>query len=243
MELTLAKVQKRVLLKLGYAGLPPELSWQDVANEAGEWCTSLRQWNFLRRPPLGFNTVMNQEFVDLPANLSGLITGQRRALSGIGIALTDVEVIASMRAGNTIPMGAGLLYGAPVMVEPPAAGPCMHYRLELYPTPNAAIVNAFYLVYRAGWRELVTPADHVALPGWMHRAYIEAVVGHVRAYTKADLVLADVLAPVTRYIESLYPRDANDQDDLGGLEGSAEDNVTGDPLWNLPTKFGPHTLT
>lgn len=242
MELTLAKLEKRVLLKLGWGSVPAEVPMQDVANEAGEWITSLRAWNFLRRPPLGFDTVALQEYVDLPVNWSAIISGQQGSFTGVGIEIVDIEVLSRMRGGVLTPQGSSSLWGALVMADVPAAGPVPRYRLELYPTPASPQTKAFYLVYRAGWRELTTPADHVALPQWLLRAYFEAVVAHLRAYTKHDIVLADALAPTTRYIESLYGRDANDQDDLGPIEGTAEDELNRDPLWNLPMKFNAPTL-
>lgn len=234
MALTVNKLDSlcRFRLALGSNPLPQEISIIDAANEAGWWLAAARQWNYLRRNPYDLDLTADQSYILLPSDFSAVLSIAANQLAH-SLRMESIEVVADFRHGLSTG-GYGGYIGAVVTPTVALTGPNPEKRIEIYPTPGATLANAWRLVYRAGFTEVANGTDHIILPRFLERVFVDVVVAHLASSIRDGADLDDLLAKIDGRLDVLGVHDAAEQQTLGPNRHSASDMAREDSLWNLP---------
>lgn len=135
-------------------------------------------------------------YVDLPSDFGELIEIRADGLTA-DFTLTDVAELAMLRDSAVRP--AGFMYWGTI-VQPAQASQTKAMgvpRLEIYPTPTAALVSALTLWYRAVWRELILDTHYAAIPQWCEALLIEYIRAVAEGYMNRHADNEGILPVVT----------------------------------------------
>lgn len=236
-ELTVTRLKERVARFMGWKRAedwPAELEIVTVANEAGEWLTSRRPWQWLQRSPVNLALTAGQDFVTLPTDFGRHIAVVGRGTNAYSIRRGDMSEVAAARADiQGAPRTFVYCYG---YSGPSVAGPKPDVRMFIGPVPTATIANAFVLTYAAGWKPLVGGGDHVLVPSWMIPLYVRAVCMYVGGLEREiEGTLEDRLdrLEASTLFEAAADRDDTTEEDLGPMRGGVEETLARGGL-NLP---------
>lgn len=112
-------------------------------------------------------------YVNMPDDFGQLLTCRRDGLT-TDFALVDYQALAEMR-DHDLP-APFLTYGALFQPAQSAQTSALsQWRMEIYPTPTAAVRNALTLTYRAKWRELTDDTHYAAVPDFCEPLLIEFI--------------------------------------------------------------------
>jgi len=212
-------------------------------NEAGHWLCNARPWRWLRGGLEALPFVVDQPYVDLPANFGSItaIEGGRGFPSSI--ELTTLEELLLYKA-NAVGSN-GTYYTAVVTYDhaditgtstannatvtattaaATAAKKKPTARLEIYPTPDTAATDGILLYYTRGWSPVSQDQDTIFVPDWMESVYLRALRCWAKGYEEDDIYSKDDM--LDRFISgseylAAIKRDSQAQIDLGVLRGGA----------------------
>lgn len=165
----------------------------------------------------------------LPSDFGQLVAYDYNNLNG-EFRFTDFHGLLSVRTQNVSP--AGVTWGC--IVHPTqtssAAAPA-NPRIELAPTPTAAVASALALTYRAGWTELTysTGSEIPNIPPYMDPLLRELVACVAQGYEEADNASLSARldeiqnGPVFR---NAVRYDSMRQPDYGEMYGGAVEGMT-----------------
>jgi hypothetical protein len=102
------------------------------------------------------------------------------------------------------------------------------------------VVGAFSLVYRAGWTNVTQSTDHIVIPRWLDRIFIETCVAHAGSAEQEQRgILAQRLKEVEAMLESVEHLDNAVQEEYGPVTGTAAADACGSAYewdsFNTPT--------
>lgn len=131
-----------------------------LINDAGHHFVGLRDWEFLKRPPVGLDLVADQSWIALPADFGQLLAVEPAETPTFGFEMVSAAELEEWRANN---LAVGFSYRGSVgyHVIDPTGGDNLRTvaRLEIAPTPSEStgegteLETPLRLVYRAGWVE------------------------------------------------------------------------------------------
>lgn len=113
-------------------------------------------------------------------------------------------------------------------------------RLEVYPTPTAALSGALTLFYRAGWTDLSDDVDAVSVPPWIEALYLQVLAAFARGLEEEDEAplstrLLEVRAGAL--FEAAVRDDADLEPSLGSILGGAVPSYGKMPPWKGPFDY------
>ncbi len=223
--MTVDRLRERIARSMGWRrpqDWPSQIEPVEIANEAGHWLYALEDWNCLARPDADLSLVVDQSWIDLPADFGAIVSDRVRTSTGFGhsLRLGTQEEVRDARDTN---LGSALAYvGCIVHTGPGLTGPRSTARLEIGPVPSASATSVFKLSYKAGWVEVGDGSDHILVPSWMQSVYVEAATAFVAGREAEDAgSLADRLDRLTTsaLMIALRSRDGAIQTSFGPMRG------------------------
>lgn len=156
----------------------------EVVNTAGKLLYSMRSWNFRNKGPATLSLTAAQSYIELPANF-GELTEIFRTDRGHFVFRTTLSEVMTYRLQL---QGEPSDFWVAVSFEIPAAGLQLNPRLELYPTPEATVANAFTYLYRTRWVD-VTDDDGVltGVPETVEPLFLRMCRQVARSYEDEDV--------------------------------------------------------
>ena len=184
--LTRTKLENHALHAIGGV-LDARLSVTDLVNEAGERLVNMHPWNWLQREPTDLSLTADQKFVTLPTDFRDIVAIHTNSSVNNAVYLTTMDDIITRR-GSQISITqtdywAALAWPTQASTTSAPTNP----RLELWPTPNAAVANAWSLVYRAQWVPLAAIQDVPNIPTWLNPLLIQFVRAVAMGYEDGDV--------------------------------------------------------
>jgi hypothetical protein len=242
MALTVKKTNDLVCRRLRYRNLPPEYPIVDVVNDAGWWLLGVHEWNWLAREPVSLDITAGQPYILLPTDLVSATEGVFALQSASRTFRPTSRQTLGRLSGDGVSQDQSCYYGAIVWPDTSLNSGSINPRIQLSEEPTETVLGAFTLVYRAGWKEVGSDGDHIVIPRWLERVFIEACVAHVgSAEQEARGSLAERLAQVMLMIPGVSNLDSAIQDDYGPVTGSAATQAVGSGYeWiGIETPSGP----
>ena len=223
MALTFIQLKRHALRAIGgYPSLAPgqtnDERLAEIVNDAGK-CLMAEAWNWRTRTPVLLNTVADQEYVALSPDVEEIVGLWNTDESGPA-ALVTMDTIETLRRGPEQVTTSDITHACLSTAATEAGDGAPTVRLEVWPTPTAAVTGALSLRYRQGWVEIDSDEDDgylIPVPNWIEPLLREYVWAHAEAYEKGDLsqALARVQAGVV--YEQCCTKDSRLQQDLGQL--------------------------
>lgn len=144
--ITFKTIKDHIILSLGgYPSLAPEQTRDErlaeIVNNAGEYLYS-NPWNFRNTTSRLLNTVLNQPFIQLDADVGEIVSILGSTAYGSRIDLITKYEMDLHRLGSGTVSSVGVSFAC-VSASPLTAGSANQTnRLELYPTPSDSTVGA-----------------------------------------------------------------------------------------------------
>jgi hypothetical protein len=170
-------VYRRIKHAVG-GDLPSEVSFQDIANEAGVFMTGMRGWHYLTGETAPALIVTGQDYIDLPSDFVSL-----EDIRSIGdwynriIISTGVEMNEAAIYGSNPYHYVGVVTYRTVDVEATATTPADKRGavpiIRISPVPTSSIEDALQVVYQRGWMRLTDDNQAVTIPSYMEGLYLE----------------------------------------------------------------------
>jgi hypothetical protein len=186
MALTITKLRNRIKLALG-GTVASTIDQDDIVNEAGRLLHVMHLWKFTERPPVSLNFTQDQAYVDLPSDFGQAVEIRYNADALNLFRLATFAEIAELRSALITPPST--YHGAIVQPGQTSATAAMGSpRLELAPTPSAAVSDALKLWYRAKWTEITySTGNEVAnVPAHVETLLSELVAAVAQGYNERD---------------------------------------------------------
>lgn len=235
MALTLTKLRARIVHRLG-GSVASQLDQDELVNEAGRQLVLMHSWNFLTRPPVSMDMVQGQSYIAFPTDFGEMVALKWNADILSGFTLSTAGEVAEYRAyGGLVEPGA--YFG--VVVQPTQANSTTAIpvaRLEIVPTPAAAVTDALKLWYRAAWTEITfsTGGEIPNIPSYCDSLLTEILMAICQGYEESDSgTLSDRLMAIQQgpLFANAVRYDARKQDDYGHVGwGAAASGRSGDPI-------------
>lgn len=162
--------------------LPEEISAVDVINEAGEFLVSLWDWNWLLRGPTDLNAVQDQVYIDLPSGFSKIESLTLSDSSVDRLMPTTPEKLNQLRE-NYYTATPGLWWFTLLWPLDGTTG-LPTPRIELFPTPSAAVAPFCTLIYRSKWVPLTSDDDTVPIPPHCEGLLRAITQAYAESYTR-----------------------------------------------------------
>lgn len=174
------------IIEHALAGVPqgraPVESAIQLANDAGHWLLSARDWNWASGARATLDLTATEAFIELPEDFQAFIGSPFQQNSTIGgFEWTSLPTLIELV--TTAPTAAGhYFYGALAWDQSGDGAPVP--RIELHPTPNSTVAGALACFYRRGWTEYPSPADttEAKLPEWMNGLYVATLQAFARGW-------------------------------------------------------------
>lgn len=161
--------------------------------------------------------------IELPEDFAKLYSLVSRNSLSIAVQMTDLETFLYAKT-NSFLTGSTFYYATKVYATfPDDSGGAPKPILDIWP-PLADSIDrsAFFMFYRAGWKDLDDSDDYVSIPNWMHLSFIQLVRLMLRGYLEEDEAgMAERLiewenAP---YTMQAMERDGAEQQHMGIVRG------------------------
>lgn len=246
MSFLVADLKSRVARAIGWVTADSSDAWPtgsstpqfvDIANEAGEWLYSSRQWQFLDSTFEQLNIVAGQDYVELPTDFSGWLAFGPGRNGGITLAWKTPEFVMNQRTyPNQIN---GTFYVCLGNIEPSSVNPEPRAVLQIGPVSGSTVMEAVQLHYTSKWPRIsqnYSASAKLKVPDWMQPLVLLTVIEYLRGYEQSlegrlDQRLEAILqGPVYR---AACARDESLAPVTGPISGTAEEMCGGldDPFF------------
>lgn len=224
-------------------GVDPAIGTLLAVNDAGQWLTSSRPWNYLRGGMEALDLVEGQDWVALPENFGAILSVEQTASYTNTFEFVTLDALLEHRAAGVAPSGATLMAAltydhadivgtssspsatvTPTTDAEKRAAKSPIARLELYPTPDADSEGALICFYRRGWVNVYEDTDTIFVPPWLDNVLIRASILFAKGYEEEDFIqLEDALTKFAlgRQMASAIRMDNGQQRVLGRVRGGA----------------------
>lgn len=158
----------------------------DIVNQAGRHMFT-HPWKFRVRPSVDISTVASQSYVDLPSDVSEIVTARMKDGLNDSIELTSYDKLLLIRNGS---LSTGRQFQAAVTYYDSRAvtdtAVALTPRLELAPTPTA--VDQISIVYRSQWAKLSADTDVATVPDFAESLLILYVRAFSQGYEEENFI-------------------------------------------------------
>ena len=172
----------------GYPSLAPGQTQAsrlaEIVNQAGQHLFS-RPWRFRERTTKYISLVADQSYVALPSDVEELLSIISTQSLGYLIEMVTPDHLEQLRQLGLTMTGPSITHACFARVPPTNAGDALPaVRLDIYPTPTAAVTDAIAVRYRAAWDEIASgAADSYIIP---IPKYVDALfLAYVRAFAQS----------------------------------------------------------
>ena len=185
---TFAEVKNHAILAVGgYPSLAPNQTraerLAEIVNQAGNhlFC---RPWRFRERTTKYMSLVASQSYVALPSDVEELLSIISTQSLGYLIEMVTPDHMEQLRQLGLTMTGPSVTHACFTRTEPAAGDALPAVRLDIYPTPTAAVTDAIAVRYRASWITIDSEApDSYEIP---IPKYVDALfIAYVRAFAQA----------------------------------------------------------
>ena len=214
--LTLTNLKSHVTHALG--GTPAaEITSADIVNQAGRHMFTY-SWKFRARPSTDIPTVASQSYIDLPTDVSEIITIRMKDGLNDSIELTSYDKLLLIRNGS---LSTGRQFHAAISyydsTGTESTTVALKPRLELAPTPTA--VDQISLVYRAKWPNLSADTDIAPIPEGAESLLIAYVRAFAQGYEEENFMQRVAEIDASPLFHRTSVQDGMIQPEYGPLEG------------------------
>lgn len=237
---TVGELERLITHTLGGDTVPTELGGTvAVVREAGAIWEGMRVWNCLKRPPVPLSMVLDQDWLDLPADFGSVLSLQfADGLSGSFVESTPKEVgtlATTPQLQGPLTYYWWLAHEGSAALNPPTP------RIQLHQASPSNAADVAILTYRAGFTMVSNDDDVVVVPDWCLPLFRQIVIAVARGYVEEDVKSLDErvteLASGALF-RSAAKRDALMQPNLGQLAGGAASTAYASTLFNPDKTVG-----
>lgn len=155
--------------------LPPELTWYDILNIAGEEFVNKHSWSWLEEERATVNAVMGDENLPIPRDFVALTSVRARNAGSQAVRLVGRDRIEELRSQEDLATSSGFWYvclDAGVTQSTPG-GDVIPAGL-VWPIPSANGEPSLRMVYQRGWWKIL-PSDGarvIKIGAWCEAAFL-----------------------------------------------------------------------
>lgn len=205
-----------------------------VLNEAGQKLYGVRPWNFLVRVGTELESVVDQSWIELPADFGRIVTLDYTDQITSGVIQTTLAHINLYRAQAPAIPSYALFVSVSWVIDVSPAVPVP--RLEVYPTPSTSTADLLTMTYRVRWVPLTgTDTTPIQIPDWFEGLYRQAVRATASGYQRGDMEERFGALMGGWDFEAAVRQDTDQQTDYGSLMFGAMDmgSIAENVEWSL----------
>jgi len=163
----------------------------EIVNQAGNhlFC---RPWRFRERTTKYMSLVANQSYVTLPSDVEELLSIISTQSLGYLIEMVTPDHMEQLRQLGLTMTGPSVTHACLARTEPTQGYALPSVRLDIYPTPTAAVTDAIAVRYRSSWTSIPSDLLQAGVPLLDNQyqipipKYVDALfISYVRAFAQA----------------------------------------------------------
>jgi len=236
---TFIEAKRHAILAVGgYPSLAPGQTQSarlaEIVNQAGQHLFS-RPWRFRERTTKFISLVADQSYVALPSDCEELLSIISTQPLGYLIEMVTPDHLEQLRQLGLTMTGPGVTHACFTRPPPTTAGDALPAaRMDIYPTPTAAVADAIAVRYRAAWEEISSGAADtyvIPIPKYADALFLSYVRAFAQAYEDEGLSMKIAEIEAGPLLATSLTKDGLLQRDMGRIRPTRPANSSN---WTRP---------